>query len=106
MIRQEWPAIRAEIDGGHPAAMGLNRVISSDPFELKRNHQVLAYGYGLVGTALTLHQCDPNRPPDDHVRSRSASRPGREPTSWSSRRGPTVLLRVPYTRAAPPAHAP
>jgi len=32
--------------------MGLNRVISSDPFELKRNHHVLAQGYDLAGSAL------------------------------------------------------
>ncbi len=72
-----------------PAAMGLIRVISSNPFELKRNHQVLAYGYDLVGTALTLHLYDPNRPRTITCRSRSASRTrGRGPTSSSSRPGP------------------
>src|SRR4029453_10481229 len=67
MIRQEWPAIRAEIDRGHPAAMGLIRVISSDPFELKGNPQVRAHGSDPGGAGLPLHLYDPNRPRDDHV---------------------------------------
>ena len=109
MVRQEWPAIRAEIDGGHPAAMGLIRVISSDPFELKRNHQVLAYGYDLVGTALTLHLYDPNRPRDDHVTlSLSLANPWARTNVLVFPAGATVhaFFRVPYTRATPPSHAP
>jgi hypothetical protein len=108
MIRQEWPAIRAEIDRGHPAAMGLIRVISSDPFELKRNHQVLAYGYDLVGTGLTLHLYDPNRPRDDHVTlSLSLANPWAR-TNVLVFPGATVhaFFRVPYTRGRPPSPAP
>jgi hypothetical protein len=105
MVRQEWPAIRAEIDGGHPAAIGLVRVKSADPFELKRNHQVLAYGYDLVGTALTLHLYDPNRPRDDHVTlALSLANPWVKTTVLSFPAGATVFafFRVPYTAAAPP----
>jgi hypothetical protein len=105
VIRQEWPAIHAEIDRGHPAAMGLIRVISSDPFELKRNHQVLAYGYDLVGTALTLHLYDPNRPRDDHVTlSLSLANPWARTNALVFPAGPTVygVFRVPYARTTPP----
>lgn len=105
MVRQEWPAIRAEIDGGHPAAIGLVRVKSTDPFELKRNHQVLAYGYDLVGTALTLHLYDPNRPRDDHVTlSLSLANPWAGTNVLAFPAGPTVFafFRVPYAAAAPP----
>lgn len=105
MIRQEWPAIRAEIDAGHPAALGLVRVKSTDPFELKRNHQVLAYGYDLVRTALTLHLYDPNRPRDDHVTlSLSLANPWAETNVHSFPAGPTVyaFLRVRYAAASPP----
>jgi hypothetical protein len=48
-IRIEWPAIRAGIDAGHPVPLGLVRAKSENPFDLKLNHQVLAYGYELTG---------------------------------------------------------
>lgn len=105
MVRREWPAIRAEIDGGHPAPIGLVRVKSADPFELKRNHQVLVYGYDLEGTALTLHLYDPNRPRDDHVTlSLSLANPWATTTVLVFPAGPTVFgfFRVPYTAALPP----
>jgi hypothetical protein len=60
LTRQEWPATTRS--RSEPV-----RVKCSGLFELQRNHQVLAYGYDLVGIALTLHLCDPNRPRDDHV---------------------------------------
>jgi hypothetical protein len=65
MIRQEWPRIRAEIDRGHPSPIGLVRVKSWNPFDLKMNHQVLAYGYDIQGDRLVLRLYDPNRPGDD-----------------------------------------
>ena len=105
MVRQEWPAVRAELDRGHPAAIGLVRVRSSDPFELKHNHQVLAYGYDLIGTALTLSLYDPNRPRDDHVTlSLSLANPWTRTTVLGFPAGPTVFsfFRVPYVSASPP----
>src|SRR5262245_59834330 len=106
MIRQEWPAIRAEIDAGHPCPLGLVRVKSSDPFELKRNHQVLAYGYDLDGTDLELRLYDPNRPKDDGVTlSLELSHPTTRTTVLSHPAGPTVFsfFRVPYEARVPPA---
>jgi hypothetical protein len=69
-MANEWPKIRRDIDEGKPSPLGLVRVKSTDPRELKRNHQVLAYGYELVGRALTLRVYDPNRPGDDGVTMR------------------------------------
>ncbi len=66
-IREEWPKVRRDIDDGHPSPLGLVRVKSNDPRDLKENHQVLAYGYDLVGTSLTLRVYDPNRPGRDDV---------------------------------------
>src|SRR5262245_25798822 len=106
MIRQEWPAIRADIDGGHPSPLGLVRVKSSDPFELKRNHQELAYGYDLAGTNLELRLYDPNRPGDDGVTlSLDLSQPTRRTPVLSFPAGPTVFafFRVPYSAKTPPA---
>jgi hypothetical protein len=65
--RKEWPRVRTDIDAGHPCPLGLVRVKSVDPFELKENHQVLAYGYDLAGSAFTLHLYDPNLPDRDDV---------------------------------------
>jgi len=56
----EWPAIRADLDAGHPCPLGLVTVASSNPADLGHNHQVLAYGYDLEGTALTIKVYDPN----------------------------------------------
>jgi hypothetical protein len=63
----EWPKIRVAIDQGHPAALGLVRIKSLNPFDLKHNHQVLAYGYDLSGDSLALRIYDPNLPDRDDV---------------------------------------
>jgi hypothetical protein len=67
MARAEWPKVRVDIDAGHPSPLGLVRVRSTDPVDLKQNHQVLAYGYTLDGSSLTLRVYDPNRPGRDDV---------------------------------------
>ena len=66
-IRDEWPKVRADIDAGHPSPLGLIKVKSSDPRQLKQDHQVLAYGYDLTGGLLTLRLYDPNQPERDDV---------------------------------------
>jgi hypothetical protein len=67
MIRQEWPQIKAALDAGKPCPLGLITVKSADIKKLKENHQVLAYGYDLVGDDLTLYIYDPNFHGDDNV---------------------------------------
>jgi hypothetical protein len=67
MLTQEWPRVRALLDRGQPAMLGLVRVVSADPFQLNRNHQVLAYGYDLEGSSVSLAIYDPNWPSDDGV---------------------------------------
>jgi hypothetical protein len=66
-IRQELPKLRATIDGGHPCPLGLVQTHSSNPNDLGRNHQVLAYGYEDSGARTTLQIYDPNHPDDDGV---------------------------------------
>jgi hypothetical protein len=68
MINSEWPKIKSDIDSGHPSPLALVTVKSFDPFQLGNNHQVLAYGYDLDGSALTLHIYDPNSHDNDNVR--------------------------------------
>jgi hypothetical protein len=62
-----WTRVRAEIDQGRPAALGLVRARSVNPLTLARNHQVLAYGYDLDEDSGTLRipVYDPNHPDDD-----------------------------------------
>jgi hypothetical protein len=66
-IENQWPQVRASIDQGHPAALGVVTVASANPFELGRNHQVIGYAYHVDGTAVTLHVYDPNAGPSDAV---------------------------------------
>lgn len=63
-ITEEWPKIKADIDGGQLSPLGLITVHSTDPKMLGHNHQVLAYGYDLDdANRLTLHLYDPNTAP-------------------------------------------
>lgn len=75
-VRREWPAIRASIDGGNPAALGVVTVASANPLLLGGNHQVLGYGYSVAGTEVTLRVYDPNVGPDDGVWIRFDTAPG------------------------------
>jgi hypothetical protein len=67
MVHDEWPRIQSGLDAGHPVPLGLVKVKSDQPEDLCKNHQVLAYGYDLDGTDLTLWLYDPNYPDNDDV---------------------------------------
>ena len=87
MVRDEWPKIRADVDAGHPSPIGLVTVKSSDPFDLKEDHQVLVYR--LRPRREARSRCaSTTRTSRDATTSRSAStrgiRPGRR--RWPSRR--------------------
>jgi hypothetical protein len=62
MINDAWPKIKADIDAGHPSPIGLVLIKSLNPVDLGQNHVVLVFGYDLIGTDLTMHIYDPNRP--------------------------------------------
>jgi hypothetical protein len=66
-IAGQWPRIRADLDAGHPAALGIVTVASASPFQLGHNHQVLAYAYRIEGTETTVRVYDPNSGPADDV---------------------------------------
>jgi hypothetical protein len=67
MINEEWPKISATIDNGHLCPLGLVTIKSSDPFQMGKNHQVLAYGYELDGTVLVIWVYDPNYPNNNNI---------------------------------------
>ena len=101
MVRDEWPKIRADVDAGHPSPIGLITVKSSDPFDLKEDHQVLVFGYDLDGGAVTLRLYDPNQPGRDDITLRfETGDPTRPQTLAVTPGGPPVLafFRVAYVR--------
>ena len=65
-IVEEWPGrIRSELDAGRLVCLGLVTVAGTNPGDLGKNHQVLAWGYDLDGAqGLTLRVYDPNTPQD------------------------------------------
>ncbi len=63
----EWPRIRADIDAGRLAMVGLVRHTGFNPLHLTQGHQVLAFGYEVAGDAITLRIYDPNWPDCDDV---------------------------------------
>ncbi|MBT2734584.1 hypothetical protein [Bacillus sp. ISL-7] len=67
MINEEWPRIKNDLDNGKLSPLGLVRVKSLNPFQIRQNHQVLAYGYDFNENNLSIHIYDPNLPNDDHV---------------------------------------
>ena len=65
----EWPRIRAEIDAGRLPMVGLVRHRGWSPFELTKDHQVLAFAYDTAGPdgPTTIRLYDPNWPNRDDV---------------------------------------
>lgn len=104
MVNVEWPAIKRDLDGGSLSTVGLVKAVSTDPNRLGVNHQVVAYGYDLDGTVVTLHVYDPNYADDDEVTLRFDTADPRAAitTTWS--RGPDPVycfIRTPYAKRDP-----
>jgi hypothetical protein len=106
MIKEEWPRIREELDNGRLCPLGLVKTKSNNPFDLGRNHQVLAYGYDLDGDDLTIRLYDPNEPDRDDVALSlwlAQPRTATPVVCTPERTGPVhCFFRVAYERAAPP----
>jgi hypothetical protein len=67
---REWRAIRADIDAGRPAMLGLVRSAAVNPFALTKNHQVLGFAYEAGPALATIRIYDPNHPGRDDVSTR------------------------------------
>ncbi|MGZ6546217.1 MAG: hypothetical protein ACXVEI_12990 [Actinomycetota bacterium] len=105
MINQTWPTVRADIDAGHPSPLGLVKVKSTNPLDLKEDHQVLAYAYDVTGGMLTLRLYDPNWPGrDDVMLSLDLATPTQPTPVTPSPPGSPVFafFAVGYTAKAPP----
>jgi hypothetical protein len=66
-ISEQWPAVKAKLDAGVPATLGVVTVASANPMQLGANHQVVACGYSIAGTEVTLNVYDPNSGPADGI---------------------------------------
>jgi hypothetical protein len=69
-LDDEWPKVRAQVDAGRLAILGLVRAQSWNPFQLVTNHQVVAYGYRADPDAISIRVYDPNWPDRDDVEAR------------------------------------
>jgi hypothetical protein len=103
-LADEWPRIRAEIDAGRLAMVGLIRSASANPFRLTANHQVLAYGYRAEPNLVALRLYDPNWPDRDDVEAR-ATLGAAARTRFESSTGEPLLgfFQAPYQRRTPVA---
>ena len=82
-ITEEWPKIQGDLDAGVPSPLGL--VHGQEPptvgfftgmQDLGNCHQVLAWGYDLDGTSLTIHIYDPDNIGDGNTIALDIGSPG------------------------------
>jgi hypothetical protein len=103
----QWPLIRADLDRGIPAPLGVVTVRSSRPADLALNHQVLAYDYDRSGTEVSVRVYDPNRGQRDDIWIRFDGSPATGSTVFTHTLGighpVRGFFRTPYTPAPPPA---
>jgi hypothetical protein len=100
-VRSAWPAIRAEIDAGEPAMVGLIRSATVNPLARDLGHQVVAYRYDASPERVAIRVYDPNHPGDDSVEVgfEQAANPGGL-RFWQSTGEPVLgLLHLPWREA-------
>jgi hypothetical protein len=66
-VREAWPAIRADIDAGRLAMIGLVRTTGFNPLRPGLGHQVVGYRYEETADRVTIGVYDPNHPGGDDV---------------------------------------
>jgi hypothetical protein len=66
-VHESLPEVRACIDGGHLAPLGLVCAASARPQDLGRNHQVLAFAHETDARRAVLRVYDPNWPDRDDI---------------------------------------
>jgi hypothetical protein len=103
-VARHWPRVKASLDDGIPAPLGLVTVASANPARMRHNHQALAYGYERSGTQIILRVYDPNSGPADGVGIRFDTAPAGTGFVHNLNLGWPVrgFFLVPYSPAAPP----
>jgi hypothetical protein len=109
-VAVQWPRVRAELDAGTPAPLGVVTVATANPAALRFNHQVLAYGYEVSGDTVTIRVYDPNRGGDDDTFLRFDTAEPTAPTTFAHNLGlqrpVRGFFRAGYRRSAPPGPLP
>jgi hypothetical protein len=74
MVSDEWPNVRRDIDRDRPSPIvlvGPPQAGLGDVSEIKKalanSHQVVAYGYDVVPSAVVIYVYDPNNPSEDNA---------------------------------------
>lgn len=107
MVVEEWPLIKKDLDAGHPSPIALVCLKSLDFTKLGDNHQVLAYGYDLQGSNLSLRIYDPNRPgEDDLTLSLPLDHPEASKQVVYAPMNVVCFFHTNYRFVAPPGYAP
>jgi hypothetical protein len=102
-LADEWPKVRATIDAGNLAIIGLIRTESANPFKLTANHQVVAYGYRAEPGSVVVRVYDPNWPDRDDIEARLFLDPGRPRLESSSGEPLKGFFLAPYHFVDPKA---
>jgi hypothetical protein len=104
-FEQEWPTAKAWLEGNRLVPIGLIRVASTNPRDLTKNHQVIAWGYAEDGRGVTLRLYDPNWPDRDDVTVAIHLDPALRPASMEQSTGEPLLgyFSYGYTKADPRA---
>ena len=94
---EAWPAIRAEIDAGRVAMIGLVRSAGRDPLRNELGHQVAGFRYDETAATVRIGIYDPNHPDDDGIELVMTRTPGGGIGLSQSTGEPLVgLLALPY----------
>jgi hypothetical protein len=101
-VSHAWPAIRAELDAGRLAMVGLVRNAGWNPLDIGMGHQVAAYRYEEAREHLTIGIYDPNHPDDDAVELVLATGPDGALSMSQSTGEPLLgLLALPFMPVRP-----
>jgi hypothetical protein len=104
-VEEELPKVRKAIESGKPCPLGLILVNSTNPLDLGKNHQVLAYAYEDTGSTTTVSVYDSNVPDTEVTITFSTAHPERGTTFAYSGNEEELFgfFAVPYTPADPSA---
>lgn len=104
-LEREWPRAKSDLDAGKLVPIGLIRVAATDPRNLTKNHQVIAWGYAEDGRGVTLNLYDPNWPDRDDVAVTIQLDNALQPTGLSQSTGEPLLgwFVLPYSTEDPAA---
>jgi hypothetical protein len=97
-VKVAWPAIRADIDAGRLAPIGLVREAGWNPLATGMGHQVLGYRYETSPGRVAIGVYDPNHPGNDDVEVVLERGDGGEiRLSQSTGEAVLALLHLPYS---------